>query len=368
MPQLLVLGDDLTGSNASGGLYARFGLRAVSVNAPLEPDAPCFRPDSGIDALVVNLGTRHASPSHAERAVRRAIELTGPVELTVKRVDTTLRGNVGVETEAESPAARDPLAPVASSRVRTLLGPTRREIAELPLDVVEEGVDAVEAALRCPAGLVVCDATTNRHLTTVAKAAARLAAEGTKWISVDSGPFGVRLAAALGLAPGQGTVSPVLAVVGSITGQTHDQLLETELVPDARYVDVEAGRPDPPAVAAAAGQLLAAGHRVAGIRTRAPATGTRADPAVAARIPPALGEAAGWCPARTGSAGSTPPAATSPSRSRSPSGPKASRSTPKSCRRRSPGGSPAVRTPGCPSPPRAGRSAAGTPPSPARNT
>src|SRR5439155_12467416 len=118
--------------------------------------------------------------------------------LTVKRVDTTLRGNVGVETEAvlasapdaralvvpafpdagrvtlgglhlvdgvplaESPAARDPLAPVKSSRIRTLLQPTHREVAELPLDVVEEGVDAVVAALRRPAGIVVCDATTNR--------------------------------------------------------------------------------------------------------------------------------------------------------------------------------------------------------------
>jgi hypothetical protein len=90
MPKLLVLGDDLTGSNATEALYARFGLRAVSVTAPLEPDAPCFRTESGVDALVINLGTRHAPPSHA-----------GPVELTVKRVDTTLRGNVGVEkTEA----------------------------------------------------------------------------------------------------------------------------------------------------------------------------------------------------------------------------------------------------------------------------
>jgi uncharacterized protein YgbK (DUF1537 family) len=327
MPKLLVLGDDLTGSNATGALYARFGLRAVSVNAPLEPDAPCFRAGSGIDALVVNLGTRHAPPSHAARAVRDAVELAGPVELTVKRVDTTLRGNVGVETEAvlasapdaralvvpafpdagrvtlgglhlvdgvplaESPAARDPLAPVTTSRIRTLLRPTDREIAELPLDVVEEGVDAVEAALRGPAGIVVCDATTNRHLTTVAKAAARLAAEGTRWISVDSGPFGVRLAAALGLAPGHGTVPPILAVVGSVTGQTRDQVLETELVLDARYVDVDAERPDPPAIAAAAGKLLGSGHRVVGIRTRAPTPGVPIDPDVAARIPPALGEA-----------------------------------------------------------------------------
>ncbi|WP_086845879.1 four-carbon acid sugar kinase family protein [Amycolatopsis kentuckyensis] len=326
MPKLLVLGDDLTGSNATGALYARFGLRAVSVNAPLAPDAPCLRAESGIDALVVNLSTRHVPPPHAAQAVREAIELVGPVRLTVKRVDTTLRGNVGAETEAvlasapearalvvpafpdagrvtlgglhlvdgvplaESPAARDPLAPVRSSRVRTLLQPTRRRIAELPLDVVEEGVDAVEAALRPPAGIVVCDATTNRHLTTVARAAARLAAEGTRWISVDSGPFGVRLAAALGLAPGHGTVPPVLAVVGSITGQTHDQLLETELVLDARYVDVDPERPDP--AATAAGELLAAGHRVVGMRARAPAPGTPVDPEVAARLPPALGEAA----------------------------------------------------------------------------
>jgi hypothetical protein len=80
MPKLLVLGDDLTGSNATGALYARFGLRAVSVNAPLEPDAPYFRAESGIDALVINLGTRHTPPSHAGRAVRRAIALAGPVE------------------------------------------------------------------------------------------------------------------------------------------------------------------------------------------------------------------------------------------------------------------------------------------------
>ncbi|WP_410672732.1 four-carbon acid sugar kinase family protein [Amycolatopsis sp. cmx-4-68] len=50
MPELLVLGDDLTGSNATGARYARFGLRAVSVNA-----------------LMVNLGTRHAPPAHAVR-------------------------------------------------------------------------------------------------------------------------------------------------------------------------------------------------------------------------------------------------------------------------------------------------------------
>lgn len=321
MTTVLVLGDDLTGSNATGALYARFGLRAVSVNAPLARGTP-----PGADVLVINLGTRHATPSHAAEAVRAAIEHVGPVALTVKRVDTTLRGNVGAETEAalaalpgtralvvpafpdagrvtlgglhlvdgvplaESPAARDPLTPVGSSRIRTLLHPSSRAIAELPLDVVESGVDAVAAALRSDAELVVCDATTNRHLTTVAKAAARLAAEGTRWLSVDSGPFGVRLAVALGLAPGHGTVPPVLAVVGSITGQTRDQLLETELVLDARYADVDPDRLDPEAIAAEAGALLDAGHRVVGIRTRPPER--QPDPDLAAKLPSVLAEAA----------------------------------------------------------------------------
>ncbi len=323
MPRVLVLGDDLTGSNATGALYARFGLRAVSVSAPLSPASPSLRPDSGIDALVVNLGTRHAKPDEARDAVHEALGLVKPVELVVKRVDTTLRGNVGPETEAvleatgaralvvpafpdagrvtlgglhlvdgvplaESPAARDPLTPVTSSRVRTILG---CDATELSLDVVEEGVGAVAEALRSTGSdVIVCDATTNRHLTTIARAAARLTvSEGTRWISVDSGPFGVRLAAALGIAPGHGEVPPVLAVVGSITGQTRDQLLETEQMLDARYVDVE--KLDPRVIAAEAGALLDEGHRVVGIRTRPPSPGTPLDPDMAVRVPAVLAEA-----------------------------------------------------------------------------
>ena len=75
------------------------------------------------------------------------------------------------------------------------------------------------------------DATTNAHLGTIADAAARVAAERrTRWLSVDSGPFAVRLASALGIGPGVRAVPPVLAVIGSITATTRDQVLETEQV------------------------------------------------------------------------------------------------------------------------------------------
>jgi uncharacterized protein YgbK (DUF1537 family) len=254
----------------------------------------------------------------------------------VKRVDTTLRGNVGAEADAvlgesprgtralvvpafpdagrvtvgglhmvdgvplaDTPAARDPLAPVRSSRVAALLrAGTSRPVAELALDVVQDGPEAVAAALRKPGEhgglpeLVVCDATANRHLVTIARAAAMVTAgDGTRWVSVDSGPFGVRLAAALGISPASGAPA-VLAVVGSITEQTGVQVARTETELGARYVEVALDALDPRQVAERAGGLFRAGHRVVGIRSLPPAPGRPADPAAAARIPGALAEAA----------------------------------------------------------------------------
>ncbi|MQA08187.1 MAG: four-carbon acid sugar kinase family protein [Pseudonocardiaceae bacterium] len=325
MPRVLVVGDDLTGSNATGALFARFGMRTMSTSAPL--DGP---PNLLADALVVNLGTRHATAEQARARLRAAVTTIGQVGLLVKRVDTTLRGHVGAEADealrtrqpgaralvvpafpdagrvtvgglhlvdgvplAETPAARDPMTPVSSSRVTTVLrAGTGSSIGELPLDVVESGVDGVASALAATDGaghlpeMVVCDAMTNAHLTTIADAAARLSTrDGTDWVSVDSGPFGVRLAAALGIAPGDRDIPPVLAVVGSITELTRDQVLETEQVLSARYVDVPLDNPAPEPIAERVGELVKAGHRVVGVRTRQPDQPAVPDHAVADLIP-----------------------------------------------------------------------------------
>jgi uncharacterized protein YgbK (DUF1537 family) len=291
-PRVLVIGDDLTGSNATGALFARFGMHTMTVRGGT--------PVPDIDALVVNLGNRHVPAEEARAAVQATIATVGPVRLVVKRVDTTLRGNVGAETDAamaalgvralvvpafpdagrvtvgglhlvdgvplaETAAARDALNPVTSSRVATILrAGTSRSIAEIPLDVVEDGVDAVARAMRVDAGIVVCDATRNAHLRVIAEAAAKVSSH---WLSVDSGPFGVRLAAALGIAPGDHPAPPVLAVVGSITAITADQVMETEQTLGARYVDV-CGDEDPETIATRVGELLAGDPQVVGVRTK----------------------------------------------------------------------------------------------------
>lgn len=325
---VLVVGDDLTGSNATGALFARRGLRAVTVG---DLDSVPRYADSA-DVLVVNLASRHFIPADARRCVTAAVDAAGPVRLVVKRVDTTLRGNVGAETDAvldallrrgvtaralvvpafpdagrvtvgglhlvhgvplaRTAAARDPLTPVTSSRVATVLRQqTTRSIGEIPLDTVEAGVGAVRAALDSPAELVVCDATRNSHLHTIATAAAMSTVDGQCWMSVDSGPFGAAFADALGVAPGGGPASPLLAVVGSITATTRDQILETEQLLDARYVDVSLGSMDPTAIAAEVGELLDGGTRIAGIRVVRPAPESTTDPELAAAVPTVLAEA-----------------------------------------------------------------------------
>ncbi|PXY20836.1 four-carbon acid sugar kinase family protein [Prauserella muralis] len=324
---VLVIGDDLTGSNATGARFARAGLRTVSVSGV--DRVVCA---DGADVVVLNLGTRHRDATTARALVQEAVKAVAPVELLAKRVDTTLRGNVGAEVDAvldvaepgtralvvpafpeagrttvgglhlvdgvplaETSAARDPLTPVAHSRVATILRQgTRRDIAEVPLDVVQSGVDAVAdrlAAIRAP--IVVCDATINAHLGVIAEAAAAVRRrQAIRWVSVDSGPFAVLLATALGIGPGVSPLPPVLAVVGSITGTTGDQVRELEQVMRARFVEVGLERLDARAVATEAAALLTPGARVVGIRTRPPAPGERVDHDTAARIPRVLAEAA----------------------------------------------------------------------------
>ncbi|MGW7020353.1 four-carbon acid sugar kinase family protein [Streptomyces decoyicus] len=336
MAQVLVIADDLTGSNATGALYARLGLRAVTIGALTQVERYADR----VDVLVINTASRHWSPARAHAAVRAAAEAAGDAPLIVKRVDTTLRGNPGSELDAvvdvlaaREPAARirtlavpafpdagrstvgglhlvdgvpltrtdvarDPFDPVRHSRVAAVLGAQgRRSTGELALDVVERGPDAVAAALRASqAETVVCDATENAHLRTVAVAAARLAVEDRiRWVALDSGPFGAALAGELGLRPEGGAPARLLAVVGSVTDRTRTQLARTETALGARWAELDPAAPDPGAALAELRAAAGEGATVLGVRVAPdPLTtaGSAPDPGAAARILHALAEIA----------------------------------------------------------------------------
>jgi uncharacterized protein YgbK (DUF1537 family) len=312
--EVLVVADDLTGSNATGALFARRGLRTVTVGDLVH----AARQAASADVVVVNTRTRQLSPEVARRAVTRAIGTVPEARLIVKRVDTTLRGNIGAELEAalvvlrrrdpgarallvpafpaagrttvggihlvdgvpvaETDAATDPFSPVRVSRVTTLLSAqTRLRTAEVPLDMVEAGADALAVALDTDADILVCDAITTAHINALARAAA-----AGVWLSVDSGPFGAALAGAQGIGR---SPDPVLIVAGSITARTAEQLAHTERVLGARYVDVTTADLDPTVLHRRVTTLLE-DTPIAGLRM----SGGTLDATLAAEIPRVLGE------------------------------------------------------------------------------
>ena len=267
MARVLVVADDLTGANACAAGFARAGMRAVTLGrsdhwGTIAEFHPRF------DAIVVTTDSRHAPPQDVREPVRSAVRAGWPVELLSTRIDTTLRGNVGVATEAMLTAAReltdrrvvalclaahpaagrvtveghqllggrrleqtelahDARTPVDTSDVAVVLGrSTDLRVGHLPLRVVTGSEDELVAAVRelldGPVDVIVADAMTVEHLDQVARAAAA-AGDDTLWVTVDPGPGAVAMASALGLRGGSG-LGPLLAVSGSATELTRTQL------------------------------------------------------------------------------------------------------------------------------------------------
>lgn len=317
MARVLVVADDLTGANATGARFARAGLSTASVASADAIGGVVDRHD----VVVTSTSSRHLDPAEAARRVEAAFAAAGPVELVVKRTDTTLRGNVGSELAAalrgvrerhagaralfvpafpdagritvgglqlvdgvavaRSAAGRDHLTPVTSSRVADVVGQqTDLVVREVHLDVVQDDEEALAAALADDgADVLVVDATDRRDLSAIARAAARCAADGTHWLVVDPGPFGPELATALGLAGGAGPgptaaatpadAPPLLVVAGSVTRTTREQLVALEHVHDATFLDLDVTRIDESHVTEALSRRLAgaAPGAVVGVRT-----------------------------------------------------------------------------------------------------
>ncbi|UNX54981.1 four-carbon acid sugar kinase family protein [Georgenia sp. TF02-10] len=270
MAHILVVADDLTGANASAAGFARAGWSAVTVSSDGYWEA-IAEFHSRFDVLVATTESRHAAPEVAVRAVTGAVRAGWPVRLVSSRIDTTLRGNVGVASEAllratrdlsgrhvvglcmpahpdagrqtvegtqllagvrleETELARDVRSPVHTSSVAEVLGRgTGLRTALVPLSVVtgsrERLVTSVRDAVRSGADVVIGDAITREHLVRVAQAAAVVAAEepSLMWAGIDPGPGSLALAQAMEV-PTSGSAAPLLAVSGSATDLTRTQL------------------------------------------------------------------------------------------------------------------------------------------------
>ncbi|GAA4875630.1 four-carbon acid sugar kinase family protein [Serinicoccus chungangensis] len=267
MARVLVVADDLTGANACAAGFARAGMRAVTLGQT-DPAGTIAEFHSCFDVIVVTTESRHAPAAEVRERVGDVVRAGWPVELLSTRIDTTLRGNVGVATEAMLTVARevsdrrvvalclpahpsadrvtveghqllrgmrlestelahDPRAPVDTSDVAEVLSrSTDLRVRHLPLRLVTGSQEELVAGLRelvtDEVDVVVADAMTVEHLDRVATAATA-STDDILWVTVDPGPGAVAMASAMGL-PEHSRSGPLLAVSGSATELTRTQL------------------------------------------------------------------------------------------------------------------------------------------------
>ncbi|MGE5509567.1 MAG: four-carbon acid sugar kinase family protein [Chitinophagales bacterium] len=203
--RLGIIADDLTGANDTSAQFAGRGVISVVAFGPLDMPAT-------VGVVALDTDSRRADPRAAAAAAAAGARLVRTLGATrfYKKVDSTLRGHLGPELEAvmdvlgveaalvapafpangritaggyhllhqvpvaESEVARDPVTPVAESRLPMLLAQScRRRVGRVDLSILHEGLPALatEVASLKASGVqvIACDATTDAHLELLAE-------------------------------------------------------------------------------------------------------------------------------------------------------------------------------------------------------
>lgn len=254
-----IVADDLTGAMDSSGYFASMGFSTAVI---LEPSFP-----SDSDVTVITTNSRAEDPNIARERVKQAVRsLVGRV--VYKKIDSTLRGNIGVELEAamaettcekavvapafpavgrttvagvllingvpvaETQFANDPILPVKESHIPSLLEQsTRYRVRCIAVEDIDAGPESLYGKISgMPQGIVVCDVMEQSHLTVIAQAAAL--AEG-RWLLCGSGGLARELHLIITRVSKRGRAKPAsqptgltLVVVGTRNQVAANQLLK----------------------------------------------------------------------------------------------------------------------------------------------
>jgi len=274
MRRLGVIADDLTGAMDTGLQFSKRGLETmVAMSWRQLPDA---------EVLIVDTDSRDAQAAEArERVLAAARLLSG--RTIYKKVDSTMRGNVGSELAAlhdalhprcvvVAPAypeagrttlggrqrvggkpldltffAHDPRWPMRESHLPTLLTQQAgRQVGHIELSQVARGTEVLISALQSTLEpLLVVDAVEQGHLRTIARA---LVALGDGWLPCGSAGLAEEWVQALGvhgdatLAGPKTTAAPVLVVAASRNEVTVAQLRRAIEERDLPKMEVDARR------------------------------------------------------------------------------------------------------------------------------
>jgi uncharacterized protein YgbK (DUF1537 family) len=266
---IAVIADDLTGANADGALLAAKGFPSATCLDPAAWTAAAF---AGYSAVAFSADSRLLPPAEAREIVRAAVRIFaahGPA-LVAKRIDSTLRGNVGAELDGallamdeaapagaektvalvvpsypasgritaggylvvhgipleRSPIAGDAANPVTRTSVPDIIAQqSDRKSGLIPLRTVLAGSRAIrEESLRLwreNCRILVFDAVTDAD---VADIAAAFRQTPFPVLAIDPGPFTAELASARLGSAGAACARRVLTVIGSTSDLTRRQI------------------------------------------------------------------------------------------------------------------------------------------------
>ena len=258
--RILVIADDLSGAADCGIAFTHAGLSSVVLFSG-EQAAP-----GGVDVLAVDADSRHLAPQPAAAVhLGLAQRHLGGGALLYKKIDSTLRGNIGAELAAVIPQAgvaivapafpgtgrttrdgrvyvrdvpleeteiwrREGLSGVADIAARLSRADVR--VARAELDLVRGGRDALRDALdaraREGAQAIVCDAESDADLAAIASASVGMERPHF-WVG--SAGLARQLPAACGIGPASAAApaetgqprGPVLVAVGSLSAVSRGQ-------------------------------------------------------------------------------------------------------------------------------------------------
>jgi len=280
MIRCCVVADDLTGANATGVGLRSEGLRTCTL---LRSDSLSESHQDRFDAVTIPTDSRGIPASEAYSRVKEVTgRLVSPEVLVYnKRIDSTLRGNIGREIDAmldsfEGPrtaivvpvypqagrvaaggyllvngvllertdAARDPKMPVRSSVTHEIVAhQTQYPVTHIDLTTVYGGADAIADALHKldfeKRRIVVFDALTDDDIDSIAEG---VVSSGLPFITADPGPFTAAMARKLVSPQREEQAGPrVLMCVGSVTSTTVEQLQHAfdELNVEAAFLQAE---------------------------------------------------------------------------------------------------------------------------------
>lgn len=265
MHKCVVIADDLTGGNATGVMISGYGYDTYSI-VNMEGLDPNNMPEC--DCIVYPTNSRQVSADTAYKLVYNATKffMNNDIKVYSKRIDSTLRGNLGSETDAmldaldndaiamvvpcfpqaerviiggyvlvkgiplhKTEAAADPLASINTPLPAMLFKKqSKYDVGSIMIDDMMYGVDYIADKIKLfkkeGKRIIIFDSLSQEDMDTVADAVIK---SGVNFITVDPGIFTATVVSRL--VPNtkqQKELNRVLAVVGTTNAVARAQLEE----------------------------------------------------------------------------------------------------------------------------------------------